>query len=119
VPLLDVRLHSAFRDRASVDSALADERFDEVVDWIAFTPEHVEADVERFRSWVEQYIFISSASAYQTPPLGPPVVESTPLSNPYWEYSGARNACGDRRDKGDPDRAEAAKAAGDGREGRW
>ncbi len=88
-------LHGDIRDPASVDKALGGEQFDVVVDWIAFTPEHVQADLERFRGRVQQYMFISSASAYQTPPAGMPVVESTPLCNPYWQYSRDKAACED------------------------
>jgi len=64
-----------------------------VVDWIAFTPEQVETDLALFKGRVGQYIFISSASAYQTPPASLPATESTPLDNPYWLYSRNKIAC--------------------------
>ena len=67
-----------------------------VVNWVAFTPDHVEADIERFRGRIGQYVFISSASAYQAPPARVPVTESTPLSNPFWQYSRNKIACEDR-----------------------
>ena len=75
-------LHGDVRDANSVGEALSDREFDVVVNWVAFTPDHVEADLERFRGRIGQYIFISSASAYQTPPSRVPITESTPLSNP-------------------------------------
>lgn len=84
------------RDKESVRRALGDRTFDVVVDWIAFTPEHIELDLDLFRDRVGQYVFISSASAYQTPPASLPVTESTPLSNPYWAYSRAKIACEQR-----------------------
>ncbi len=84
------------RDPAAVRAALGDETFDAVVDWIAFTPAHVEADLERFRGRTGQYIFISSASAYQTPPAALPVTESTILDNPFWQYSRDKIACEER-----------------------
>jgi nucleoside-diphosphate-sugar epimerase len=62
---------------------------------LAFTPEHVRADLELLRGRIGQYVFISSASAYQTPPARLPVVESTPLRNPYWRYSRDKIACED------------------------
>jgi nucleoside-diphosphate-sugar epimerase len=62
---------------------------------VAFTPEHVRADIELFRGRTRQYVFISSASAYQTPPARVPVVESTPLANPFWQYSRDKIACED------------------------
>jgi nucleoside-diphosphate-sugar epimerase len=84
------------RDPASLRSALGGRTFDVVVDWIAFTPAHVEADIEAFRGKTGQYVFISSASAYQTPPASLPVTESTPLCNPFWQYSRDKIACEDR-----------------------
>ena len=77
-------------------AVLKDVEFDVVVDWIAFTPEHIERDLELFGGRIHQYIFISSASAYQTPPTHLPITESTPLENPYWEYSRNKIACEDR-----------------------
>lgn len=86
-------LRGDIRNPASVRGELGTERFDVVVDWIAFTPEQVEADIELFRGKVGQYVFISSASAYQTPPSRLPVVESSMLDNPVWAYSQAKIAC--------------------------
>jgi nucleoside-diphosphate-sugar epimerase len=89
-------LHGDIRDEASVREALGDREFDVVVNWVAFTADHVEVDLERFRGRIGQYIFISSASAYQTPPSRVPIIESTPLRNPYWQYSRNKIACEDR-----------------------
>ncbi|MFS0700313.1 NAD-dependent epimerase/dehydratase family protein [Cellulomonas sp. 179-A 4D5 NHS] len=83
------------RDPASVREALGDREFDAVVDWVAFTPEHVRTAVELFTGRTGQYVFISSASAYQTPPARLPVTESTPLRNPHWQYSRDKIACED------------------------
>ena len=71
-------------------------RFDAVVNWIAFVPEDIERDIELFRGRTNQYIFISSASAYQKPPLSPIITESTPLHNPYLAYSRNKAACEQR-----------------------
>jgi nucleoside-diphosphate-sugar epimerase len=81
------------RDSDSVRNALGDEKFDVIVNWIAFTPEHIETDLALFRDRTAQYIFISSASAYQTPPAALPVTEDTPLDNPFWCYSQEKIAC--------------------------
>jgi nucleoside-diphosphate-sugar epimerase len=89
-------LQGDIRDRASVQAALGDHEFDVVVNWVAFTPDHIEADLERFRGRIGQYVFISSASAYQAPPSRMPVTESTPLRNPYWQYSRNKIACEER-----------------------
>lgn len=88
-------LRADVRDPASVREALGDREFDAVVDWVAFTPEHVRTDVELFTGRTGQYVFISSASAYQTPPARLPVTESTPLRNPHWQYSRDKIACED------------------------
>jgi nucleoside-diphosphate-sugar epimerase len=86
-------LHGDIRDHLAAREALGDLEFDVVVDWVAFTPEHVQADIELFRGRTGQYVFISSASAYQTPPARVPVTESTPLRNPFWQYSRDKIAC--------------------------
>jgi nucleoside-diphosphate-sugar epimerase len=88
-------LRADIRDAASVRDALKDLDFDSVVDFVAFTADHVRADIDQFRGRAGQYVFISSASAYQTPPLRLPVTESTPLRNPYWQYSRDKIACED------------------------
>ena len=89
-------LHGDIRDPASARLALGSLQFDAVVDWIAFTTGHIEADLDLFRGRTGQYIFISSASAYQTPPVGLPVTESSLLDNPYWLYSRDKIACEER-----------------------
>lgn len=81
------------RNPDSVRTALGDETFDVIVNWIGFTPEHIESDLALFRDRTAQYIFISSASAYQTPPARLPVTEDTPLDNPFWRYSQEKIAC--------------------------
>ena len=83
-------------DPASASRALGGETFDAVVDWIAFTPAHVERDLALFRNRTRQYILISSASAYQKPPGHYLITESTPLANPYWQYSRDKIACEER-----------------------
>lgn len=88
-------LYGDIRDINSAKKALGDLKFDVVVDWIAFTPEHIETDLELFRGRTNQFIFISSASAYQIP-VSYPVTESTPLANPFWQYSRNKIACEER-----------------------
>ncbi|TYQ18035.1 UNVERIFIED_CONTAM: nucleoside-diphosphate-sugar epimerase [Acetivibrio alkalicellulosi] len=80
-------------DFKSTSEALKNYSFDVVVDWIAFTPEDIKRDLELFREKTSQYIFISSASAYQKPLSHYIVTESTPLYNPYWQYSRDKIAC--------------------------
>jgi len=83
------------RDKKAMADALRQHCFDVVVDWLAYVPQDVEADIETFRGNVGQYIFISSASAYQKPPAHWLITESTPLANPYWQYSRDKIACED------------------------
>ncbi len=90
------RLSADIADPAAVKRVLGNERFDSVVNFIVFTPEQVERDLELFGERTSQYVFISSASAYQTPPSRVPVTESTPLHNPHWQYSRNKIACEER-----------------------
>ena len=80
------------RDVEATRKAIENYQFDVVVDFIAFEPEHIETDVELFSGKTNQFIFISSASAYQIPETLP-VTEETPLDNPFWEYSRKKIAC--------------------------
>jgi nucleoside-diphosphate-sugar epimerase len=82
-------------DVESMRAAVGDRQFDVVADFRAFTPADVTSRLEVFRDRMGQYVFISSASAYQTPPQRIPVVESTPLRNPFWQYSRDKIACED------------------------
>jgi nucleoside-diphosphate-sugar epimerase len=88
-------LSADIRDPASVRAALGSRTFDVVVDFVAFTADHVAADIALFTGRTAQYVFISSASAYQKPPAQLPVLESTPLRNPFWQYSRDKIACED------------------------
>ncbi|RZT27638.1 nucleoside-diphosphate-sugar epimerase [Kribbella sp. VKM Ac-2569] len=103
----ETRVLTADVDDASAFAAVAGEDFDVVVDWLAFTPDQVRARTDALRGRVGQYVFISSASAYQTPPARLPITESTPLRNPFWQYSRNKIACEDLltglyRDEGYP-----------------
>lgn len=76
-------------------NALKDLSFDAVVDWVAFEPQHIATDIELFSGRTGQFVFISSASAYQTPPKAFPITEETPLCNPIWKYSRNKIECED------------------------
>lgn len=86
-------LRADVRDPDSVRAAIGSRDFDVVVDFVAYTPEHAQSDVDIFAGRTGQYVFISSASAYQKPPRRVPVTESTPLHNPFWQYSRDKIAC--------------------------
>jgi nucleoside-diphosphate-sugar epimerase len=81
------------RNFAESKQALEEHHFDAVVDFIAFEPEDIQNDIDLFAGKTDQFVFISSASAYQTPPEKLPVTEETPLDNPFWEYSRKKIAC--------------------------
>jgi nucleoside-diphosphate-sugar epimerase len=87
-------------DRAHLDQVIGAHQFDAVVDWIAYTPLDIQRDIELFSGKTRQFIFISSASAYQKPPRYYKITEETPLANPYWEYSRNKIACEERLMKG-------------------
>ncbi|MGD0349918.1 MAG: SDR family oxidoreductase [Verrucomicrobiota bacterium] len=77
----------------AVRAALRDLQFDAVVDWIAFTPKHIERDLALFKDRTKQFVFISTASVYEKPPTQRLITEATPLRNPFWEYSRNKIAC--------------------------
>lgn len=89
-------INADIRNKDAVRQALGTREFDVVVEWIGFVPEHIETDLELFRGRTGQYVFVSSASVYQTPPEVLPITESTPLSNPFWQYSRDKIACEER-----------------------
>ncbi len=83
-------------DPVKVENALNGHQWDVVVNWIAFTQREVERDITLFQGRTKQYIFISSASAYQKPPTSYIITEKTPLENPFWQYSRNKIACEER-----------------------
>jgi nucleoside-diphosphate-sugar epimerase len=80
-------------NQADAQRLLKPHHWDVVVNWIAFTPNDVERDFLLFANRTKQYIFISSASAYQKPPQQTIITEATPLENPFWDYSRQKIAC--------------------------
>ncbi|MEK6752660.1 MAG: SDR family oxidoreductase [Chloroflexota bacterium] len=80
-------------DSSPLSPLLAGHRFDAVVDFIAFSPQDIERDLSLFRDKTDQFVFISSASAYQKPVKNYLITEETPLENPFWEYSQNKIAC--------------------------
>jgi nucleoside-diphosphate-sugar epimerase len=95
LPATVTQLRADVRDPGSVRDAIKDLEFDSVVEWVAYTTDHVSQDIDIFRGRTGQYVFISSASAYQKPPARVPITESTPLKNPFWQYSRDKIACED------------------------
>lgn len=81
------------RDEAAVGRVLGTTRWDCVLDFIAFTPEDVARDCRLFNRRTAQYVFISSASAYQKPLQNHVISEATPLINPFWDYARDKIAC--------------------------
>jgi nucleoside-diphosphate-sugar epimerase len=95
------------RDADAVRAAVDGVEFDVVAEFLAFTTDHVQQDLDVFEGRTGQYVFISSASAYEKPPRRLPITESTPLRNPFWQYSRDKIACEDllvaaHRDRGLP-----------------
>ena len=86
-------LEGDIRDPKSARKALGDLEFDAVADFISFVPDHIQVCRELFAGRTRQFLFISSASAYKKPVDNWPLTESTPLHNPWWEYSRNKIAC--------------------------
>jgi nucleoside-diphosphate-sugar epimerase len=90
----EVRLLRAdIRNSEATKAAVRGLYFDSVVQFLAFRPEHVEADIDIFDGITDQYVLISTCSAYKKPSLTPVITEETPLENPFWEYSRLKIAC--------------------------
>jgi nucleoside-diphosphate-sugar epimerase len=83
-------------DPDGVARLLQGHHFDAVVDWVAFTADHIEQDIRVFAGKTRQFVFISSASVYQKPPAHYLITEATPLANPHWQYSRDKIACEER-----------------------
>jgi len=84
----DVRtIRADLDDDAAIQEALAAGQWDAVADFMSFTPDRLRRNTDLLRGRIGQYIFISSASAYAKPLASWPILESTPLRNPYWQYS--------------------------------
>ncbi|WP_138495665.1 SDR family oxidoreductase [Paenibacillus pinistramenti] len=88
-------LQADINDEQHVAELVQDLQFDVVADFIAFETPHLERDYRLFKGKTKQFIFISSASAYQKPLSDYRITEGTPLSNPYWQYSRNKIACED------------------------
>ena len=87
----DINQHDDVESKLS--AMLGSATFDAVVDFIAFTPAQVERSLKLFEKRCGQFVFISSASAYQKPPTNYRITESTPLVNPFWKYSRDKIDC--------------------------
>ena len=85
-----------YTEEARLSTLLKGQHFDAVVDYIAYTVHDIERDLRLFRQKTDQFVFISSASAYQKPVQDYIITERTPLQNPYWDYSRNKIACEDR-----------------------
>ena len=86
-------IEADINNEEDVKEKLKDMSFDVVAQFIAFHPDALKRDVRIFTGKTKQYMFISSASAYQKPLSSPYITESTPLFNPFWEYSRNKIAC--------------------------
>lgn len=93
VPAQAIQIVADMDDETEVRRLLGDTQFDAVCEFIGFTPEQVERDIRLFGHRTRQYVYISSASAYNKPAASHIVSEGTTLANPYWQYSRDKIAC--------------------------
>jgi nucleoside-diphosphate-sugar epimerase len=93
IPKGAIAIQSDIRNVQQTKELIEGLSFDVVAQFVAYVPEHIEADTEIFQGKTKQYIFISSASAYHKPALHYVITESTPLHNPFWQYSRDKIAC--------------------------
>ena len=81
------------RDPEALSAVVRGLQFDVVADFLSFVPEHISSNLGVFEGRTDQYVFVSSASAYEKPPSVLPITERTPLRNPHWQYSRDKIAC--------------------------
>lgn len=93
VPANVKQIITDINDDPNALGAFAAETFDAVCEFIAFVPEQVERDIRLFRGRTRQYVYISSASAYNKPAANYVITEGTTLANPHWQYSRNKIAC--------------------------
>ena len=93
VPANVKQIIADINDETSVLAGLAGETFDAVCEFIGFVPAQVERDIRLFKGRTRQYVYISSASAYNKPAASHVITEGTTLANPHWEYSRNKIAC--------------------------
>ena len=95
VPASVKQVFCDINDEAAVLRQTGDQVFDAVCEFIGFLPSQVERDIRLFSGRTRQYVYISSASAYNKPAASHVITEGTALANPYWEYSRNKIACED------------------------
>jgi nucleoside-diphosphate-sugar epimerase len=83
-------------DQQELDRLLTGMHFDAAVDFIAFSEHDIDRDLSLLRDRIDQFVFVSSASAYQKPPSSYLITEATPLENPFWSYSRGKIAAEQR-----------------------
>ncbi|UAJ80358.1 NAD-dependent epimerase/dehydratase family protein [Leifsonia sp. ZF2019] len=81
------------RDPAALAGLLGDERWDAVVNWVAFTPADLDGHVEYFGDRTGQYVFISTCSVFGRPIPLLPITESSPRRQPVFGYARDKIAC--------------------------
>lgn len=80
-------------DEEKVSEKIKGMDFDVVCDFIGFVPDQLERDYRLFNGKTKQFMYISSASAYNKLPSDHVITEGTSLANPYWEYSRNKIKC--------------------------
>lgn len=85
-------MHFDIRNRKIADERLSGTYYDVVVDFICFNAEQVRYSLDLFYDKCKQYVFISTDSVYKLQKDGH-YDETTPQSNPEWNYSYEKAEC--------------------------
>ena len=96
VPANVKQIVADINDEITVLQLLENQHFDAVCEFIGFVPSQIERDIRLFKGRTRQYVYISSASAYNKPASNHVITEGTTLANPYWQYSRDKIACEER-----------------------
>ncbi len=91
-------IHVDATDAGALRSALRGprlrgERWDAVVQFVAFTPDQVREDIETFAPLADRYVLIATAAGYATFDHFHQLTEDTRLSNRFWDYAQQKIAC--------------------------
>ena len=88
--MLNDKIHVIIGNIRNVEDTkekIKDLYFDVVIDFLSYTKEQLENTLSIFNGKCDQFIFISSATAYRKTKPNEKITEETELYNPDWKYS--------------------------------
>jgi nucleoside-diphosphate-sugar epimerase len=87
------RVRADVHRRDELEKALTGESYDAVVNWVGFTPAHLDGHPDLFAEIADQYVYISTCSVFARPVPQLPITESSPRRQPVFGYARDKLAC--------------------------